>query len=94
MTGNEAMLRMAVDMLIGKNPGGNVGNGDVNSITTQNNNSNNASCWWLSESSRVLKFDRVKLIRSVVIPEMSRNRSLQRVTNEIAIEVDALTPEQ
>jgi hypothetical protein len=34
------------------------------------------------------------LIRTVVIPEMSKNRELQRVTQEIAIEVNALTPEQ
>jgi hypothetical protein len=85
MSGNERLLRMVVDMLLGKTLCDSV-NGDVSG--------NNTSCWWLSASPRVLKFDRIKLIRTVIIPEMSKNRSLQRVTNEIAVDVNALTPEQ
>ncbi|KAG7349717.1 YD repeat protein [Nitzschia inconspicua] len=84
LSGNETMLRMAVDMLLGKSAGQR-SNGDATATS---------SCWWLSDSPRVLKFDRIKLIRTVIIPEMSKNRALQRVTNEIAVEVNALTPEQ
>lgn len=86
VSGNEAMLRMAVDMLMGKNAGQG-SNGDASV-------SGSCSCWWLADSPRVLKTDRIKLIRTVIIPEMCKNRSLQRVTNEIAVEVNALAPEQ
>jgi hypothetical protein len=81
---------MVVDMLMGKNVVDN-GSAGPDSNGTEGGGS---ACWWLSESPRVLKFDRTKLIRNVIIPEMSKNRSLQRVTNEISVEVNALTPEQ
>jgi protein HIRA/HIR1 len=90
VTANEAMLRMVVDMLMGKNVVDNGGAGPDSNGTE----GGGGACWWLSESPRVLKFDRTKLIRNVIIPEMSKNRSLQRVTNEISVEVNALTPEQ
>jgi protein HIRA/HIR1 len=90
MTGDETLLRMTVDMLMGSARDHNSANsnGDATNATPT------PSCWWLSHSPSVLKFDRIKLIRTVVIPEMSKNRELQRVTQEIAIEVNALTPEQ
>jgi hypothetical protein len=47
-------------------------------------------CWWLSDATRILSFDRKKLITSIVIPEMSKNRALQRITNEIAVEIESL----
>ncbi|KAL3913858.1 MAG: hypothetical protein SGARI_000441, partial [Bacillariaceae sp.] len=94
MTGDETLLRMTVDMLMGQQTSGGTGAvANANSNGDAGNN-NTAACWWLSDSPSVLKFDRIKLIRTVVIPEMSKNRALQRVTNEISIEVNMLTPEQ
>lgn len=95
MAGDEALLRMVVDMLLGTTGSSRSSsphpspspNGQPPSLIT-------TSSWWLSQSSTVLNFDRVKLIKRVVIPEMSRNRSLQRLTNEIAIEVDILNTDQ
>ena len=59
-------------------------------VAATSSSSTSSYCWWLSESPKVLNYDRVKLVRTVVIPEMSKNRSLQRITNEIAIEIDSL----
>jgi len=87
MTGNESLLRLVIDMLLGKRLVGNNGEEeDAEAPAT----ASTTTCWWLSESPSVLKHDRVELVRSVVIPEMSKNRALQRITNEIAIEVKAL----
>ncbi|VEU33805.1 unnamed protein product [Pseudo-nitzschia multistriata] len=80
LTGNEVLLRLVIDMLMGKYPSG-ASNGEA---------ACNSTCWWLSESPMVLTFDRVKLVSTVVIPEMSKNRALQRLTNEIAVEVELL----
>lgn len=46
------------------------------------------SWWWLSLAPAVLSLDRKEMVRSIVIPEMSKNRALQRVTNEIAMQLD------
>jgi hypothetical protein len=35
----------------------------------------------------VLGLDRKELVKTVLVPEMSKNRSLQRLTNEIAMEL-------
>ena len=45
-------------------------------------------CWWLSTAPSVLKLERVALVRNLIIPELSKNRSLQRLTNEIAVEIE------
>ena len=82
MSGNESLLRMLVDLLSGSsNRGGGM----------DEDGSERSLCWWLSEAPKVLILDRTKLIKSIVIPEMSKNRALQRITNEIAVEVDSLS---
>jgi protein HIRA/HIR1 len=82
MCGNESLLRLVVDMLLGSDK-------KEDKMETEDVGSNGL-CWWLSEAPRILTFDRTKLIKSIVIPEMSKNRALQRITNEIAVEVDSL----
>ncbi len=46
------------------------------------------SWWWLSLAPAVLNLDRKDMVRSLVVPEMSKNRALQRLTNEIVMELD------
>lgn len=79
MSGNESSLRVLVDMLSGKTLGSDLGEEE----------SVQSPCWWLSEAPKVLSLDRMKLIKTIVIPEMSKNRALQRITNEIALEVNS-----
>jgi protein HIRA/HIR1 len=82
MSGIESLLRLVVDMLLGRDKEGamEVEGGDC------------GLSWWLSQAPLVLGLNRVKLVQSIVIPEMSKNRALQRITNEIAIEVEAVKP--
>ena len=84
VTGNESLLRLVMDMLLGKYKEDTSGAATLSVSTT---------CWWLSESPKVLGINRSKLVRTVVIPEMSKNRALQRITNEIAIEAEGLGSE-
>ncbi|GAX12012.1 protein HIRA/HIR1 [Fistulifera solaris] len=76
ITGDETGLRLLTEMILGRGP----------SLT--NGVGNDDSCWWLSLSPEVLKQDRKELIQSVVLPEMSKNRSLQRLTNELSLEIE------
>jgi protein HIRA/HIR1 len=46
-----------------------------------------SSCWWLSSAPTILGLDRQELVKKIVIPEMSKNRAFQRLTNEISLEV-------
>jgi protein HIRA/HIR1 len=46
------------------------------------------SFWWLSGAPEGLRLDRVDIVKSIILPEMSNNRALQRLTNEIMMEVD------
>ena len=89
LTGNESLLRLVIDMLLGKH-GATNGKENEPSATVATTTD---TCWWLSESTNVLGLNRVKLVRTIVIPEMSKNRALQRITNEIAIEVEGLGEE-
>ena len=93
--GDEALLRLVVDMLIGKSP-----SSDSQALTVTTNNGGNTdaaarptacSSWWLSNTAQVLNFDRIHLVKTVVIPEMSKNRALQRYTNEVNVEVNMLS---
>jgi len=45
-------------------------------------------CWWLSSAPKILNLERSDLVKTIIIPELSKNRALQRVTNEIALEVE------
>lgn len=73
---NESSLRLLVEMLLSS------------SDQVQDSSS---SCWWLSSAPTVLNLNRKDLVKTVVVPEMSRNRALQRLTNEIALEVETST---
>jgi len=48
------------------------------------------ACWWLSSAESVLGLNRKEAVLQVVIPEMSKNRTLQRLTNEIATEMNVV----
>jgi protein HIRA/HIR1 len=53
--------------------------------------SDGESCWWwLSLSPTVLSESRIQLVHDIVIPEMSKSRMMQRLTNEIFLEIEAL----
>jgi protein HIRA/HIR1 len=82
MCGYESLLRILVDMLLGK-----ISNGDMT-----DGQAPETLCWWLSDATHILTCGRIKLITTIVIPEMSKNRALQRITNEIAVEVESLKP--
>ena len=75
VAGNASQLRMLVDMLLGPADG------------AEDESSSSPLCWWLTSSPELLQLDRKGLVRSVV-SEMSKNRSLQRVTNEISLEIE------
>ena len=78
------VLRVLVDMLFGTTR-------DSQDDATSSSASGNSMLWWLSSSPQILNLDRKSLVRTIVIPEMSKNRSLQRLTNEISVEMDALS---
>ncbi len=78
VNGNEASLRLLVDMLVGK--------GRRNDSF---DDSFQSPCWWLSQAPTVLFLDRIELIKTHIIPEMSKNRALQRIMNEISVEISS-----
>jgi protein HIRA/HIR1 len=47
-----------------------------------------SDCWWLSGAATQLNETGLSLIRDLVIPEISKSRVLQRLTNEISMEVE------
>lgn len=75
VTGDEPGLRLLTEMLIGR-------------LSSTNGADDLEGCWWLSVSPEVLKLDRKELVKSIVLPEMSKNRALQRLTNEISLEIE------
>jgi protein HIRA/HIR1 len=60
----------------------------VDMMLNYNDSLSTHSWWWLSLAPAVLNLDRKDMVRSLVIPEMSKNRALQRLTNEIVMELD------
>ena len=60
----------------------------VDMLLESNGDSKSSSWWWLSLAPEFLNLDRKDMVKSIVIPEMSKNRALQRVTNEIAMQLD------
>ena len=81
MSGNESGLRLLVDLLTGGRS-----SDDPLPVTP----SPSSSCWWLSEAPTLLLLDRTRLIKTCILTEMSKNRALQRITNEIALEADSM----
>lgn len=87
--GNENQLRFVVDMLLDKV----TQTSDISVMSTSQLEESVGSylaCWWLSSAKNVLGFNRREAVLQVVIPEMSKNRALQRLMNEIATELNVL----
>ena len=97
--GNDGHLRLLVDMLLGKNTGIDMDAGldDVAMDAPDGGEANGFGgkgdatfCWWLSSAESILGMDRKTALRKIVLPEMSKNRALQRLTNEVATELSSL----
>jgi protein HIRA/HIR1 len=70
-------LRFLIDMLLNDQ---NVIDSDEMEVTENN-------CWWLLSGSSVMGLNKRELVEHIIIPEMSKNRSLQRLMNEISTEL-------
>jgi protein HIRA/HIR1 len=79
--GDADTLRFLVDVLLGN---------AVNTEITETNLGLKPSCWWFNSitSSQCLGLNKKDLIRHNILPEMSKNRQLQRLTNEISMELE------
>jgi protein HIRA/HIR1 len=84
--GHVDLLRVLVDMLLG--PTQSIGT--AKSAASSSTAASGDVHWWLSSTPTILTLDRKSLIKTCVIPEMSKNRSLQRLTNEFAVELESL----
>lgn len=72
--GDSDVLRVLTDMLLGKDRN----NGDV------------SECWWMYPSVSILGLNRTEAVQKIIIPEMTKNRSLQRLTNEIITDISSM----
>ena len=45
--------------------------------------------WWFTQGLEKLGLDRKVLLKKVLLPAMSKNRALQRLTNELAVELES-----
>mmetsp|Transcript_51008 Transcript_51008/g.153332 ORF Transcript_51008/g.153332 Transcript_51008/m.153332 type:complete len:172 (-) Transcript_51008:351-866(-) len=93
--GEAGRLRALVDLLLGspseeEDAGADASYGDEWGEALDDGNIAVCCCWWLSLAPSTLGLDRVETVKRVIVPEMSRNRALQRLTNEITLEIDAL----
>ena len=80
-SGNADTLRFLVDVLLG----------NAEDIEITDNVPSHLSCWWFNSitSSSCLGLNHKDIIRNKILPEMSKNRHLQRLTNEISMELDS-----
>ena len=76
-------LRLVVGMLLDKIQSTGMEEAGSNSNTS-------SACWWLSSAQSVLGLDRKETVAKIIIPEMTKNRALQRLTNEFATEIKSL----
>ena len=84
ISGDAGALRFLVDVLLG-NPN------DIDDMGEAESTRPTRSCWWFhSVGSQCLGLDNKEVIRKTILPEMSKNRQLQRLTNEISMELDSL----
>merc|ERR1739848_223655 len=74
ISGNERHLRLLVELLL------------LSEETALFSGS--SSCWWLSSAPEILTLERKNLVREIVIPGMSKNRTLQRLIGEVSLSVD------
>jgi len=87
--GNESHLRFVVDMLLDKVTQTENGNDPQSRCEDVTSNNNFQACWWLSSAQTVVGLNRREAVQQVVT-EISKNRSLQRLMNEIAMELSVL----
>ena len=73
MAGDPTPIRMLVDMLL---------------HTQEDDLADRMGCW-LSSSSSILGLDAKDLVKTVVLPVLSKNRSLQRLTNSISLGLES-----
>jgi protein HIRA/HIR1 len=81
LRGHTSLIRSLVDLLLGAKI-------ESSLASEVEAGRERIGCWWLSAAPSVLNLERVALVRAIVIPEVSKNRSLQRLTNEIALEIE------
>jgi protein HIRA/HIR1 len=72
--GDSDTLRLLTDMLLGRDQI----QGDV------------SECWWMYPSVSILGLNRTEAIQKIIVPEMTKNRSLQRLTNEIVTDLSSM----
>ena len=75
--GEENVLRFVIDLLLGKN------------VVKGDNERENSECWWICSANNILGLEKKTLIK-IVIDEMRKNRALQRLTNEVSMEIDLI----
>ncbi|KAL7522970.1 hypothetical protein ACHAWX_007718 [Stephanocyclus meneghinianus] len=80
-SGDADALRFLVDILLGNSEDFECADSSSRLLS---------SCWWLnSMRDECLGLNSKDIIRHHILPQMSKNRELQRLTNEIAMELDA-----
>ena len=77
--GQSSPLRIFIDMLLQQKEG-----------RCETDSNLHRACWWLSGGTKLFNEDRFLLVKNLVIPEMSKSRTLQRLTNEVSLEVDTI----
>ena len=81
--GDADALRFLVDILLGCPTS--------NDPMAQDPSKQTQSCWWfMSVGNQGLGFNSKRIIRKAILPEMSKNRLLQRLSNEISMELESL----
>ena len=79
--GQEESIRSMVHSLLGIPEEDSADHPDADSST---------GCWWLLREDQILGMARKDLVTDVVLPEVGRNRALQRLAKEISLEIDAM----
>jgi protein HIRA/HIR1 len=87
ITGNADAIRLLADALL---LGGEKGDTNDNDVDDSSGSAVAAPrSWWLSRSASILGLDRRSLVQSTVLPELRKNLALQRLANEISLELSA-----
>jgi protein HIRA/HIR1 len=85
MEADSNQLRFIIDMLLNERD-----STDSMETSMEIDKDCETSCWWLLPGSDVLGHKKRDIVEKVIIPEMSKNRSLQRLMNEIATELNSI----
>jgi len=78
-------LRLLVDMLLVRSESSKGASSKCESI--DDSEVETFPCWWLSSAASALELDCKEVVEKIVISEMTKNRALQRLTNEFANEL-------